>query len=81
MTTETKYEYHVLTKDDDLEELHRHVQGMADQGWEMVSGAATSWVGESSEWPNANVNVWHTKYVTYWRRPITPTDAKVRAVI
>lgn len=80
MTTETKYEYHVLVKDDNLEEVNRHVQGMADQGWEMVSGAATSWLGQSSQFPDTLATEWHTRYVTYWRRPVAPT-ADVLATI
>jgi hypothetical protein len=75
MTAEATYEYLVFAKDDNLEEVNKHVQALADVGWEMVSGAATSWLGQSSEWPSTNINVWHTKYVTYWRRPRLEPDS------
>lgn len=70
MENTAKYEYLVFAKDDNLEEVNKHVQALADMGWEMVSGCASPWVASESPSEGLNpMNMWHTKYVTYWRRP------------
>ncbi len=76
MMTEVKYEYLVFAKDDNLEEVNKHVQALADMGWELVSGCASPWVASESPSEGLNpMNVWHTKYVTYWRREKTEPTA------
>jgi hypothetical protein len=65
----TKYEYRVSTIDDSPVKVDIEMKYWADNGWELVSGAASSWVS-GSEHTQA---LWHTKFVMYWRKPIDST--------
>jgi hypothetical protein len=64
MDTTTVYEYRVDTVDDNTGMVDTEMAKWAAAGWELVSGSSSSWVnGDMTR------NIWHTRYVMYWRKP------------
>jgi hypothetical protein len=67
MENTVQYEYRVSTIDDSPVKVDIEMKYWADNGWELVSGAASSWAS-GSEYTQT---LWHTKFIMYWRKPIT----------
>lgn len=62
-----RWEYRIVTIDDDIKEVNASMHKWADAGWELVSGAASSWVSKGYE---EDLKTWHTRYTMYWRKPV-----------
>jgi hypothetical protein len=65
----TKCEYRVSQVDDDVEAVNETMGKWAEAGWELVSGSVNSWASRGSNYND--MTIWHTRYVMYWRKPIT----------
>jgi hypothetical protein len=67
MENTVQYEYRVSTIDDSPVKVDIEMKYWADNGWELVSGGASSWASRESEYSQT---IWHTKFVMYWRKPL-----------
>jgi hypothetical protein len=67
MEIRPKYEYAVTSADDSPQLVTELMAKWAAAGWELVSGSVCTLPTVSPALPDAEV--WHTRYITYWRRP------------
>lgn len=67
------YEYAVSTVDDNITDANNLMKVWAEAGWELVSGAVTSWSNKELGTTTEPIppTIWHTKFVMYWRKPVT----------
>jgi len=63
----THWEYRVTYFDDDCEEVNKQIHEWSAHGWELVSGSTSIWTNQEIRGGNP-VNVYHTRYATFWRR-------------
>jgi hypothetical protein len=77
MENTAKYEYRVSTIDDSPVKVDIEMKYWAENGWELVSGGASSWASRDSGY--SSQTTWHTKFVMYWRKPI-PSEPETPSV-
>jgi hypothetical protein len=61
------WEYRVTCYDDDIEAVDKQMHEWAAHGWELVSGSTSTWVHRESS-DGFPVDIYHTRYATFWRR-------------
>lgn len=67
-----EWEYDMTVIDDESGEVNRHMAMRAQDGWDLVNATSSSYY--STVQPgNVPIIVWHTRYATFWRRPVPPT--------
>ncbi len=73
MENVTQYDYRVSWVDDDTEAVNATMREWADLGWELVSGSTSCWVRDElvSGRSTPREDVWHTRFVMYWRKPMS----------
>lgn len=71
MSSAARFEYRLVTVNDDTTAVNNHMNAWAEAGWELVSGGASGWaaVGPPDR-VGVATQVWHTRYILYWRKPI-----------